>query len=77
MAIMKTTLTLALLLSLPALAGPKEELSKPLTTIVNSVRYGRDNAARPIRHQQRNAVCSSHRDRNVRRIRDQRVRLGP
>lgn len=45
MAIMKTTLTLALLLSLPALAGPKEELSKPLTTIVNSVRYGRDNAA--------------------------------
>ena len=42
---MKRALSVALLLALPALAGPKEELSKPLKTIVNSVRYGKDNAA--------------------------------
>lgn len=43
---MRVTLTAALLLSLPALAGtPKDEVSKPLKTIVNSVRYGKDNAA--------------------------------
>lgn len=42
---MRALLTLALSLSLPALAGPKDELSKPLKTIVNSVRYGKDNAA--------------------------------
>ncbi len=42
---MKRALTFALLLSLPALAGPKDDISKPLKTIVNSVRYGKDNAA--------------------------------
>ena len=42
---MNRALTFAVLLSLPALAGPKDELSKPLKTIVNSVRYGKDNAA--------------------------------
>lgn len=35
----------ALVASLPALATPKDELSKPLKTIVNSVRYGKDLAA--------------------------------
>ena len=42
---MNRALTFVVLLSLPALAGPKDELSKPLKTIVNSVRYGKDNAA--------------------------------
>lgn len=43
---MRATLSVALLLSLPALAAtPKDEVSKPLKTIVNSVRYGKDNAA--------------------------------
>jgi phospholipid transport system substrate-binding protein len=43
---MRPLISLALaFLALPALAGPKEELSKPLTTIVNSVRYGKDKAA--------------------------------
>lgn len=35
----------ALAVALPALAGPKEEVSKPLKVIVNSVRYGKDLAA--------------------------------
>lgn len=35
----------ALMLSLPALATPKDELTRPLKTIVNSVRYGKDLAA--------------------------------
>jgi phospholipid transport system substrate-binding protein len=39
------TLVAALVLSLPALASPKDELSKPLKTIVNSIRYGKDLAA--------------------------------
>lgn len=42
---MHKLLSLAVVLSLPALAGPKDELSKPLKTIVNSVRYGKDVAA--------------------------------
>lgn len=42
---MNRAFAFAVLLSLPALAGPKDELSKPLKTIVNSVRYGKDNAA--------------------------------
>jgi phospholipid transport system substrate-binding protein len=42
---MRTLISLVLTVSLSALAGPKEELSKPLTTIVNSVRYGKDKAA--------------------------------
>lgn len=43
--LMRTLISLVVTLSIPALAGPKEELSKPLTTIVNSVRYGKDKAA--------------------------------
>src|SRR3954465_9415102 len=40
---MKTTLLAALVLSIPALAaGPKDEVTKPLKTVVNSVRYGKD-----------------------------------
>lgn len=35
----------ALALALPALAGPKDEVSKPLKVIINSVRYGKDLAA--------------------------------
>ena len=35
----------ALVVSLPAFAGPKEDVSKPLKVIVNSVRYGKDLAA--------------------------------
>ncbi len=35
----------ALTLTMPALAGPKEDVSKPLKVIVNSVRYGKDLAA--------------------------------
>ena len=42
---MRPLVVLCVALSVPALAGPKEELSKPLTTIVNSVRYGKDKAA--------------------------------
>jgi phospholipid transport system substrate-binding protein len=42
---MKHALTFALFLSLPAVASPKDDISKPLKTIVNSVRYGKDNAA--------------------------------
>lgn len=30
---------------MPALAAPKDDVSKPLKTIVNSVRYGKDKAA--------------------------------
>jgi len=42
----RTFLTLAALtLALPAFAGPKEDVSKPLKVIVNSVRYGKDLAA--------------------------------
>ena len=40
-----TFLTALVLLSPPALAAPKDELSKPLKTIINSVRYGKDLAA--------------------------------
>ncbi|MDX2013272.1 MAG: ABC transporter substrate-binding protein [Myxococcaceae bacterium] len=39
---LSTLSTLALVLSLPALAGPREEVSKPLKVIVNSVRYAKD-----------------------------------
>ncbi|MFT3710656.1 MAG: ABC transporter substrate-binding protein [Archangium sp.] len=42
---MRSLLALTVVLATPVLAGPKEELSKPLTTIVNSVRYGKDKAA--------------------------------
>ncbi len=42
---MRMLLCVALVLSVPALAGPKDELSKPLKTIINSVRYGKDLAA--------------------------------
>lgn len=43
---MKSLLFAAALFSLPALAAtPKDEVSKPLKTIVNSVRYGKDLAA--------------------------------
>lgn len=42
---MRSVFVLAVALAVPAFAGPKEELSKPLTTIVNSVRYGKDKAA--------------------------------
>ncbi len=45
MTLMRNALALAVLCSLPALAGPKDDVSKPLKTIVNSVRYGKDNAA--------------------------------
>ncbi len=42
----RTLLALAaLVVSLPAFAGPKEDVSKPLKVIVNSVRYGKDLAA--------------------------------
>lgn len=37
--------TLALTLSLPAFAGPKDDVSKPLKVIINSVRYGKDLSA--------------------------------
>ena len=43
--LMRMTLAVVLLLSAPALATPKDELSKPLKTIINSVRYGKDLAA--------------------------------
>jgi len=33
------------LLALPAFATPKDDVSKPLKTIINSVRYGKDKAA--------------------------------
>src|SRR5687767_2897450 len=36
------SLTAALLLAAPALAGPKEDVSKPLKAVINSVRYGKD-----------------------------------
>lgn len=42
---MRTLLALALALALPAAAAPKDDLSKPLKTIINSVRYGKDKAA--------------------------------
>lgn len=44
---MNRTLLLAATLAVaaPALAGPKDEVSKPLKVIVNSVRYGKDLAA--------------------------------
>ncbi len=42
---MRMTLVSALVLSLPALASPKDEVTKPLKTIINSVRYGKDLAA--------------------------------
>lgn len=42
---MRTFLALALTLAVPALAAPKDDVSKPLKTIVNSVRYGKDLAA--------------------------------
>ena len=42
---MRMTLALIVLLSAPALATPKDDLSKPLKTIINSVRYGKDLAA--------------------------------
>ncbi len=42
---MRLTLATALLLSSAALAGPKDDVSKPLKTIINSVRYGKDQAA--------------------------------
>lgn len=38
-------LALALVAAAPALAGPKQEVSKPLQVIVNSVRFGKDLAA--------------------------------
>lgn len=42
----RTLLVVATLaLASPALAGPKDEISKPLKVIVNSVRYGKDLAA--------------------------------
>jgi phospholipid transport system substrate-binding protein len=42
----RTLLVVATLaLAAPALAGPKDEISKPLKVIVNSVRYGKDLAA--------------------------------
>ncbi len=45
MRLMKTALALALF-ALPALAAsPKDEISKPLKVVVNSVRYGKDLAA--------------------------------
>ncbi len=42
---MRHALSFALLLSASAWAGPKEEVSKPLKVVVNSVRYGKDLAA--------------------------------
>ncbi len=45
MRLMKHALTVALLLSLPALADGKKEISRPLVTIITSVRYGKDNVA--------------------------------
>ena len=40
---MKRLLAIAALVALPALAAsPKDEVSKPLKTVVNSVRYGKD-----------------------------------
>ncbi|MBL8923568.1 MAG: ABC transporter substrate-binding protein [Myxococcaceae bacterium] len=42
----RTLLVVATLaLAAPALAGPKDDISKPLKVIVNSVRYGKDLAA--------------------------------
>ena len=41
----RTLSALALVLALPALAGPRDDVSKPLKVIVNSVRYGKDLAA--------------------------------
>lgn len=42
----RTLLVVATLaLAAPAFAGPKDEISKPLKVIVNSVRYGKDLAA--------------------------------
>ncbi len=35
----------ALLLSFPALSAPKDDVTKPLKTVINSVRYGKDLAA--------------------------------
>lgn len=35
----------ALVLALPAFAGPRDDVSKPLKVIVNNVRYGKDLAA--------------------------------
>ena len=43
--LMRIMLAAALVLCLPALATPKDELSRPLKTIINSVRYGKDLAA--------------------------------
>ncbi|MBL9039086.1 MAG: ABC transporter substrate-binding protein [Archangium sp.] len=43
---MRSFVAVAVALALPALAAsPKEEVSKPLKTVVNSVRYGKDLAA--------------------------------
>ena len=39
--------------------------------------YGRNDTMRAIRHQKRDAVSSPDRDRNVWRVGDQRIRLGP
>jgi phospholipid transport system substrate-binding protein len=39
---MKTTLVAALVLALPALATPRDDVTKPLKTIINSVRYAKD-----------------------------------
>ncbi|MFO0600247.1 MAG: ABC transporter substrate-binding protein [Myxococcaceae bacterium] len=41
----RTVLFVALLAPALALATPKDDISKPLKTIINSVRYGKDNAA--------------------------------
>lgn len=38
-------LVATLLFSLPSLATPKDDISKPLKTIINSVRYSKDQAA--------------------------------
>jgi phospholipid transport system substrate-binding protein len=42
---MRALLALSLLLTVPAVATPKDDVSKPLKTIINSVRYGKDLAA--------------------------------
>lgn len=38
-------LAVALVLSLPVFGGPGDEVTKPLKTVINSVRYGKDLAA--------------------------------
>ena len=42
---MRMMLAAALIVALPALATPKDEVTRPLKTIINSVRYGKDLAA--------------------------------